>query len=169
MVTSSLPNSAWQNECQEVACAPPVEGTTEIGSMTLQRLPPFRKENPKFWFVQVESAMAKLESDILSFVAHVVESPPVTDKYLTIKTRLLELFSQSEETKIPSSLHDILMASDSNDLARLASLADKITEFKSSQVSVASRGNVTGETKNVQENNMAVICRELLKQMEINE
>ncbi|CAD1473095.1 unnamed protein product [Heterotrigona itama] len=61
--------------------------------------------------------------------------------------------------QIPTSLHDILMASDSNDLARLAALADKITEFKSSQVSAMSQRNATFETNNVQDNNMATGTR----------
>ncbi|KAK1124121.1 hypothetical protein K0M31_007145 [Melipona bicolor] len=38
--------------------------------------------------------------DILCFIADVVESPPVTDKYATIKRRLLDLFSQFEESTV---------------------------------------------------------------------
>ena len=70
--------------------------------------------------------------------------------------------------QIQSSLHDTLMASDNNDLARLALLADKITEFKSSQISAVSRGNAAefaGEIMMVQEDSMTATCREMLKQM----
>ena len=224
METSNSPTTtAWQNQCSvEEACIPSVEGTTEIGSMALQRLPPFKKENPKFWFIQVESAMqvakitsdntkfhyiiSQLEPEILSLIADVVETPPAIEKYQTIKRRLLEMFTQSEESKvrhllrtcrmgdekpshflqrlknlagnnvpdsilktifleqIPSSLHDILMASDNNDLARLALLADKISEFKSSQISAVNRGNAsefTGEVMMVREDSMAATCREM--------
>ena len=60
------------------------------------------------------------------------------------------------------------MASNNNDLARLALLADKITEFKSSQISAVSRGNAaefTGEIMMVREDSMAATSREMLKQM----
>ena len=171
--------------------------------MALQRLPPFKKENPKFWFIQVESAM-----QLAKITSNDVETPPAIEKYQTIKRHLLEMFTQSEESKvrhllrtcrmgdekpslflqrlrnlagnnvpdsmlktiflqIPSSLRDILMASDNNDLARLALLADKISEFKSSQISAVNRGNAsefTGKVMMVREDSMAATCREM-KQM----
>ncbi|CAD1473094.1 unnamed protein product, partial [Heterotrigona itama] len=72
MATSSPQDSVRPNENKEDTRNPQIgtsEGTSEICTMTLHKLPPFRKENPKFWVIQIESAMhvAKVTSDNTKF------------------------------------------------------------------------------------------------------
>ncbi|KOX79334.1 hypothetical protein WN51_09136 [Melipona quadrifasciata] len=79
-------------------------------------LGPFHKDNAKIWFIQAEACMnvanvtndtikfyyiiSQLDADILFLVKDIVDAPPATDKYPTIKNRLLQLFSQDIEPKV---------------------------------------------------------------------
>lgn len=83
---------------------------------TSQKLPPFWSEQPKLWFIQIESifqisrvtrdeikyshVVANLDPAYLKFVADILVSPPETEKYSTIKDRLINSFSISEEAKL---------------------------------------------------------------------
>lgn len=80
------------------------------------KIPPLWKSNIKLWFVQVESnfALAKITNDLtkynhliasidpetLSTVSDILFTPPATDKYETLKTRLIAEFSASETEQI---------------------------------------------------------------------
>lgn len=79
------------------------------------RAPPFWKENPALWFTQLESqfitngitisdtkyhiAVAALETSIINQVSDVVLNPPAINKYETLKQRLQERFTESEERR----------------------------------------------------------------------
>lgn len=79
------------------------------------RAPPFWKENPALWFVQLESqfitngitvsdtkyhiTVAALETSIIGQVSDVVLNPPAVNKYEVLKQRLQERFTESEERK----------------------------------------------------------------------
>ncbi|XP_036322017.1 uncharacterized protein LOC118736018 [Rhagoletis pomonella] len=105
------------------------------------KLPPFWKDNCALWFVQVEAALeiAQIRSDIsqyryvlvhldettLPFVADIITSPPVDGKFLALKTRLLNTFEESGESKLRRLLHntEFTDGKPSHYLLRLKSLA----------------------------------------------
>lgn len=87
------------------------------------KVPPFWKENPSIWFHQIESqfvnsgitsdatkyhiVVGHIETDILSQVSDIIDSPPAEDAYLALKKRLIEVFSDSQEKKLKKLLQDI--------------------------------------------------------------
>ena len=87
------------------------------------KLPPFWKANPALWFVQLEAQFAlagitadetkfnhvisAVDSDILNCVCDIILKPPDTDKYPTLKKRLIELHSESESSKIRTLLQGL--------------------------------------------------------------
>ena len=84
--------------------------------MTPQHLPPFNRENLKLWFLQIEAGMrsskitgdiskfdhltSRLPSDVALLIQNIIEIPPETNKYDTLKNKLMDLFGKSEETKV---------------------------------------------------------------------
>jgi hypothetical protein len=80
------------------------------------KIPPLWKNNIKLWFVQVESNfdLAKITNDVtkynhlissvdpqtLSAVSDILFAPPATDKYETLKQRLITEFSDSENEQL---------------------------------------------------------------------
>lgn len=80
------------------------------------KIPPLWKSNIKLWFLQVESnfALAKITQDLtkynhliasidpetLSTVSDILFSPPATDKYEALKSRLIAEFSASETEQV---------------------------------------------------------------------
>lgn len=86
------------------------------------RLPQFWKVQPGLWFMQVESVLhsqkmsdeakyhlvvAKLERDIILQVSDILAQPPANNKYTTLKTRLLEIYEESEAKKIKKLLNEM--------------------------------------------------------------
>lgn len=85
------------------------------------RAPPFWKANPAVWFNQIESqfftagitsdktkyhhVVASIESDVLSQVSDLVSTPPATDMYVTLKDRLIKLFTPSDHQRLQLLLH----------------------------------------------------------------
>lgn len=77
--------------------------------------PPFWKANPTLWFIQLEAQFALanitvdatkfhhvisvVESDVLNTVSDLILRPPENDKYIALKDRLINLHSESEESK----------------------------------------------------------------------
>lgn len=88
----------------------------QISAASIQKIPPFWKECPQLWFIQVESIFAlagitrddtkynyivgTLDSSVMQFIGDLVINPPAGEKYLAIKERLLSSFEESEESKI---------------------------------------------------------------------
>ncbi|XP_067128371.1 uncharacterized protein [Centruroides vittatus] len=78
--------------------------------------PPFWKPNPTLWFVQLEAQFAisgisadstkfnhvisAIESDVLNSVSDLILQPPASEKYEALKKRLIDLHSESQESKI---------------------------------------------------------------------
>ena len=99
-----------------------METPQQVSRVTV-RAPPFWKKNPQIWFKQLESqflasgittdetkyhtAVAALETDILTFVSDLIMEPPTTNKYETLKTRLEKHFAESEELKFKRLLQDM--------------------------------------------------------------
>ncbi|GBM86280.1 Transposon Tf2-8 polyprotein [Araneus ventricosus] len=87
------------------------------------KLPPFWKENPALWFVQLEAQFAlagitvddtkfnrvisAVDSEILNSVSDIILRPPDIDKYTILKKRLIELHSESEASKIRTLLQGL--------------------------------------------------------------
>lgn len=98
----------------------PPNDVTEIHSI---KLPVFWPARPKLWFIQAEVRFHKqrITSDLVKYydiidaldarsleqVADIVEAPPATDKYLNLKTKLIERFSESEEKQLTKLLTEI--------------------------------------------------------------
>lgn len=87
------------------------------------KAPPFWLQNPKMWFIQLESrfitanitddetkfhyVVGALDGDILTYVSDVLEKPPVSNKYLKLKQVLAERLSELEEKKLKKLLRDL--------------------------------------------------------------
>lgn len=103
--------------------------------------PPFWKPNPTLWFAQLEAqfdisgitldstkfnhAISAIESDVLNSVSDIILQPPASDKYDALKKRLIDLHSQSAESKIRTLLQGEELGDrrPSQLLARMRSLA----------------------------------------------
>lgn len=102
-----------------VSTKPTTESPTTASSTTsaialAQRLPSFWTDQPELWFLQLEAtlASAKLTDDHFSQVvltllgkeqlellADILRKPPSTDKFQTIKKRLLSSYSESNAAR----------------------------------------------------------------------
>lgn len=87
------------------------------------KVPPFWKENATIWFKQLESqflnsgitadatkyhtVVGNIETEILSQVSDIIISPPTINAYDTLKSRLIDVFSDSEERKLKKLLQDL--------------------------------------------------------------
>lgn len=112
-----------------------------IEATQMIRLPPFWKDNPTLWFVQVEAAFAiqRITSDdskfrhvilhadqsVLPFVADLITDPPAQDKYLALKERICTVLGETSATKIRKLLgtHELGDEKPSIFLQRLRNLA----------------------------------------------
>lgn len=89
------------------------------------RVPPFWKQDPQLWFLQLEAQFANsnivtdltkfntivgnVESDILSSVSDIIRNPPAINCYETIKTRLIAQFQISDNSKLKNLLHNLTL------------------------------------------------------------
>lgn len=96
-----------------------------VNWVTIKPLP-FWKGNTSTWFAQikVEFALSKISSDttkycnvisavdteILTQVADIIQTPLSTDKYVTFKSRLIGIFTDSIEKKLRKLLNDAKLA-----------------------------------------------------------
>lgn len=88
-----------------------------IAASSVHKLPPFWKENPKLWFMQIEAifavsgitrddtkfqyVIANIDSNFLPHVSDILECPPADgSKYQAVKNRLISTFSESQESKL---------------------------------------------------------------------
>lgn len=103
-------------------------GSKEIAKVTKIQIkaPPFWKTNPALWFCQLEAqfemnritsdkakyftVVAAIESTILNQVSDLVLDPPDTNRYTTLKTRLLDVFVDSEQSRLKKLLGEIELA-----------------------------------------------------------
>lgn len=86
------------------------------------KFPPFWAEKPSLWFSQVDSqftisgitndetkfhyVVAQLDTRYASEVEDIITSPPESDKYLTLRTKLIERLSASEEQRVRQLISD---------------------------------------------------------------
>lgn len=106
--------------------APNNEGTGEaahVDRIEQLRIPRFWHENPTLWFAQVEaqfhthnirsdinkyfSVVSTLDSSVLQQIADIITTPPETDKYKTLKDKLIARFSDSEAKQLRKVLTEI--------------------------------------------------------------
>lgn len=89
------------------------------------KAPPFWKANPALWFCQLESqfetsrisldktkyhtAVTAIDSSILSQVSDIVLNPPTENLYLNLKTKLLERFADSDESRLKKLLTGLVL------------------------------------------------------------
>lgn len=89
------------------------ETAAELANISVSsRVPNMWVDMPRMWFAQVESVLApqklgdqakydfvvaRLDREALQQVSDIITSPPSTDKYKTLKERLLHVFEESAE------------------------------------------------------------------------
>lgn len=87
------------------------------------KIPPFWHARPELWFAQVESqfatsgitaeqtkyhtVVAAIDGEILSQVSDIILNMPQANQYATLKKRMLEEFSVSEQKKLKKLLQDV--------------------------------------------------------------
>lgn len=116
---------------------------TQVNRVGL-KLPPFWDKHAILWFANIEAqfvvsgiaqdetkfycVISALTSDILSYVSDIVLTPPATDKYSTLKSRLISEFSDSEQRRIKAVLSELTLGDDkpSHLFRKMKQLADKI-------------------------------------------
>lgn len=107
---------AVANDIQEVA---------KITAVQI-KVPPFWKINPALWFCQLEAqfqtsrttsdkskyfaVVGAIETSILNQVSDLVLNPPDTNMYGTLKARLLDVFADSEQSRLKKLLGEIELA-----------------------------------------------------------
>lgn len=89
------------------------------------RVPPFWKNDPQLWFLQLEAQFAlsnivadltkyntvvgNVEASFLDPVKDIIRNPPANNRYETIKNRLTKKFEESDNTKIKTLLSDLIL------------------------------------------------------------
>lgn len=102
---------------------PPTESSAAAINRVSVKVPPFWKENASIWFTQLESqflnsgitsditkyhtVVGNIETEILSQVSDIIISPPSVNAYETLKNRLIDVYSDSEERKLKRLLQDL--------------------------------------------------------------
>ncbi|KAK4880851.1 hypothetical protein RN001_008997 [Aquatica leii] len=100
--------------------ATPIQHVEEVRQV---RLPPFWYKNPIIWFAQVEAqfetykiradtskyytVISALDSAVLQEVSDIIATPPVKDKYDTLKKQIILRFSDSEDRQLRKVLTEI--------------------------------------------------------------
>lgn len=115
----------------------------ELANMSVTaRIPGFWQDSAKLWFVQFESVLAgnkhadtqlfqlvigKLSKEEIRQAADILENPPESAKYQTLKSRLISVYEKSNESKILSLLNNIELgdSTPSQLLRRMRELANK--------------------------------------------
>lgn len=123
-------------------------GNTEISRVAF-KAPIFWDSDPELWFQQVESQffiagikedstkfhsiVASLDVKILNCCRDLIRSPPKENAYSALKTRVLEYFAQSENSRLKLLLHDLTLGDKKpsqllNDMQSLAnnSMSDEV-------------------------------------------
>lgn len=87
------------------------------------RPPPFWKQNPELWFIQVESSfqisgitsnitkfysiISALDCDVLQYVVDLIKGPPTEESYDSLKVRIIGHFAETETARLRSLFQDI--------------------------------------------------------------
>ncbi|XP_070526610.1 uncharacterized protein [Cardiocondyla obscurior] len=140
--TTTTRTNQQENPVMIIQEPDPQDGTTtSVGAVHVAKIPPFWKDNPILWFLQLEAAFAinRIQSDdskyrfvivyldqtILPIVADILLNPPETGKYNKLKERLISALGESTATRIRRLLgsHEIGDEKPSVFLQRLRNLA----------------------------------------------
>lgn len=117
------PNISLEPNGQEIQQAASSQtDVPRIGRVAI-KVPPFWKANPRLWFRQIESQffnagitndvtkyhtlVGAISSDVLSQVSDIILNPPTRNMYETLRTRLEERFTDSEEKQLRKLLSEI--------------------------------------------------------------
>ncbi|XP_046976455.1 uncharacterized protein LOC124542561 [Vanessa cardui] len=108
----SIPD-AQQSKCATHSASQ--NDAVELASVTVSsRIPDFQHDQPRLWFVQCDAILrpqklsddtkfnlivTKLSKDVIQQVSDILLSPPETNKFETLKTRLLAVYEESETSK----------------------------------------------------------------------
>ncbi|XP_008179439.1 uncharacterized protein LOC103308205 [Acyrthosiphon pisum] len=136
------------------------------------KVPPFWKSDPAIWFAQVEAQfhlggitndltkynhiVGAVDTEILSQVSDIIQKPPDTDRYNTLKNRLIELFTDSQESKLRRLLGDMRLGDKRpsmllNEMQRLGGMACSTQLLKTlwlQQLPVTTQSCLTMSTNN---------------------
>uniref|UniRef100_A0A0A9YNN7 Mitochondrial group I intron splicing factor CCM1 n=1 Tax=Lygus hesperus TaxID=30085 RepID=A0A0A9YNN7_LYGHE len=101
---------------------PAQEDVPRIGRVSI-KVPPFWRANPRLWFRQIESQffnagitndatkyhtlVGAISSDVLSQVSDIILDPPTQNMYETLRCRLEERFTDSEEKQLRKLLSEL--------------------------------------------------------------
>lgn len=107
-------SSAQLNQGQQQQIAQPPE--PQVNEVRNLKIPPFWRENPALWFGQVEAsfALANITSDTTRFrhiitqldpqtlpaLSDLILNPPTANRYQAIKTRIMNSFAETSESKL---------------------------------------------------------------------
>lgn len=96
--------------------------TSELARVAVKP-PPFCRNDPSLWFIQLDAqfklgnitaddtqfytAISALESEVLQSVRDIILNPPVSDKYKSLKDKLITVYTESETVKIKQLLQDL--------------------------------------------------------------
>ncbi|KAJ8710633.1 hypothetical protein PYW08_009148 [Mythimna loreyi] len=102
---------------------PKVEGETALASITVSsRIPEFWADQPRLWFAQFEATVegqrlgdaakqnlviTKLNKTAIQQISDLLLTPPETQKYQTLKERLLQVFEESETRQFQKLLSEM--------------------------------------------------------------
>lgn len=102
--------------------SPQVSSPSQLSKVSV-KVPPFWKDNPVLWFRQLESqfinsgvttpltkyhtVVGHIETDVLAQVGDIIGDIPGSDAYQKLKTRLIEVFSASEQQRLKRLLTNI--------------------------------------------------------------
>lgn len=114
----------------------------EINRVAL-KLPPFWDKEADLWFINIEAqfklanitldstkyyaVVSALNSEVLSYVSDVVKNPPTDNLYGTLKQRLKDEFSDSEQKRVKDLLSNAILGDDkpSHLLRKMRQLANE--------------------------------------------
>ena len=89
------------------------------------RVPPFWKNDPELWFLQIEAqfsicnitndntkfntVIGNVDANFLDSVKDIIRNPPANNRYETIKQRLTATFQESDNNKIKTLLNELTL------------------------------------------------------------
>lgn len=146
-----------QNQSPETAtpepAKPPSQATQpasvpqELAGIALSmRIPPFWRDKPRLWFISFEAAtselnrgqsqlsqmvVAKLEKQDIEQIADLLQNPPATNQYTTLKNRLISAYEESDNRQLQKLLSEVELGDQKPTqlLRRMRSLAlDKVPD-----------------------------------------
>lgn len=116
--------STSSNQANEPVVSQLGDPHLEVSRITV-KAPPFWKANPALWFCQLEAnfemnritsdksryftVVAAIESNVLNQVSDLVLNPPATGLYTALKSRLLDVFVDSEQSRMKKLLGEIVL------------------------------------------------------------